>query len=251
MSSHCDDAPLPSGPGGGASRAGVAQLADAPVSETGRWGFESLRPHLSARRACAPQRARAAGSFLRTPRRRFTPPLRRATRRLWLPRKLRRRPCALERRPGNRNAAVSHICLRSSGDRAPGFEPGRRRFESSRRLSHHPTPWPSGEARACKARTRRFESVRCLSAVATRRDASPAASSRARELPRARAERRCLWSAARIEGGEIVTSSADVVRPRGRTSTGRFGCRRAADSYLEGSPGWACLTALASTSAGS
>ena len=27
------------------------------------------------------------------------------------------------------------------------------------------TPWPSGEARACKARTRQFESARCLSPV--------------------------------------------------------------------------------------
>ena len=28
-----------------------------------------------------------------------------------------------------------------------------------------PTPWPRGEARACKARTRQFESARCLSSV--------------------------------------------------------------------------------------
>src|SRR6266545_3360535 len=36
-------------------------------------------------------------------------------------------------------------------------------FDSSRGLSNDVTPWPRGEARACKARRRRFESARCLS----------------------------------------------------------------------------------------
>lgn len=54
-------------------------------------------------------------------------------------------------------------CLRSSEDRAAGFEPARQRFDSSRGLSlEDMTPWPSGEARACKACTGRFDSAGCL-----------------------------------------------------------------------------------------
>src|SRR5882724_5525204 len=65
-------------------------LADAPVSETGLWGFDSLRPHL----ASVAQRTQSTG-----------------------------------------------------------LRPRAQRFESSRGLSRNTaTPWPSGEARACKAR---------------------------------------------------------------------------------------------------
>ena len=56
------------------------------------------------------------------------------------------------RRRGRAFPRLDPPCLRSSAGRAPGFDPGAQRFDSSRGLSYFPTPWPSGEAHACKTR---------------------------------------------------------------------------------------------------
>jgi hypothetical protein len=61
---------------------------------------------------------------------------------------------------GFRGRASALPRLRSSAGQSTGLRIRAQRFDSSRRLST--APWPSGEARACKARSRRFESARCL-----------------------------------------------------------------------------------------